>query len=88
MYNDMSRLYKTILTNFLKDDYIEITLLNEFIFENLNKYLKMEDIYHGVYVKEKVSQYGIDLEIYNQYIDNCVSFYVELCYQIKKSFDF
>ena len=66
MYNDMSRLYKTILTNFLKDDYIETTLL----FENPNKFLKMEDIYLGVYVKEKVSQYAIDLEIYNQYIGN------------------
>lgn len=50
--------------------------------------MNREEVYLGVYVREKVSQSVIDIKAYNNFVDNCLSFYIELCHQMKQKFDF
>lgn len=88
MYNDTKKFFKTVLSNFIEEDYIKNSALNNIIFDDQEQFLKKEEIYVGVYVKEKISQYEINIEEYKNFIDNCLFFYIELCFQIKKRFDF
>lgn len=49
---------------------------------------KKNEIYLGTYVKQKLHNFKINQNKLDEFIENCTSFYVELCDQIFKRFDF
>lgn len=42
----------------------------------------------GVFVKKKISESQFSSNEINEFVDNCIAFYIELCLQITKRFDF
>lgn len=83
----VTQLYRTILLNFMKPEYLNECQLDKICFHPDN-YLPINNVYVGakceLLVEKKTVSKG---EIHNFRI-SCLSFYIELCNEIKKRFKF
>lgn len=89
LLNDrVSALYKTILRNYLKKQYIDQTGLEKIDVINPRNFLPVEEIYYGARVQVILTSGQInDIEMHTFRL-RCLDFYTELCLQIKKKIFF
>ncbi|XP_018570645.1 uncharacterized protein LOC108910509 [Anoplophora glabripennis] len=87
LYNRISTLYKTILKNFMKSDYIDraknIQQVNPL---NVHEYLSNKDIYLGQKTELLIRKHYLQMQNLTLFYNNCLNFYVELCLQIRERF--
>lgn len=88
LYTKFTTLYKNVLRNFIKKTVIDKVDLSKIIPNNLDYYLKLEDIYMGANVELFLNNHSIPQEELNKIKINILNFYVELCEQVRKRFDF
>lgn len=86
IYSELSRLLKTVLSNFVKEEYLVNFEIQSFNNEDI--FLNKDEVYLGIYVKENQSSLNIEYSQYNIFVEFCVQFYIELVSQILKRFDF
>lgn len=86
VYSELSRLLKTVLTNFVKEEYVDNFEIQSFNNEDI--FLSKDEVYLGIDVKENQSSLNIEYSQYNIFVECCVQFYIELVSQILKRFDF
>lgn len=70
IYSELYRLLQTVLSNFIKEEYIENFSVQNF--NNKEIFLERNDVYLGIYFKDKLPCTNIDPDEYNKLIDCCV----------------
>lgn len=88
LYNEMQNLLKTIMSNFLKTNLLKTENFFLINYKDKNNFLDIEEIYLGVYVRDVLSDSQINENDKHDVIINCINFYIELCEQILKRFEF
>lgn len=86
MYDQISTLYKTILKNYLHASYVDQTPLLQINPKHTDKYLRNQDLYLGEGVAELLTKCSLSDNKKTDFFNSCLSFYVELCTQIRKRF--
>ena len=86
MYTGVSQLFKTILSNFIKPEIINNENLQTINFKHPSNLLDIDEIYLGIFVSEKIKTCSKNDK--DNFVHNCIYFYIELCEQIRKRFDF
>lgn len=80
--------YRTILRNFIIKDHLDNTLITSINPSNPRNFIELNKIHFGAQVEIMLNEFNIDLNELNNFKIRCLDFYVELCIQIKKRFDF
>lgn len=86
----VSAIFKQILKNYLKLNYVNNTETNKIEIRNPSNFLPLENMYLGFKVQEIIESVHVQLiptELHNFRI-NCLNFYIELASQIKDRFPF
>lgn len=86
LFERITSLYKTILKYFLKHQFVDTANISEINPLNVHQYLASEDIYLGAKTESLLRQYNLEKKYLNAFCTRCLSFYVELCLQIKIRF--
>ena len=71
--------------NFLKQNVLKCEL-NLIDFKNKIIYLGIENVYIGIYAKKLITK--LNKNEMDEIVNNCINFYIELCDQVFKRFDF
>lgn len=88
MHSNMTRLFLSILDNFVQPQYLNYEDISTIDYKNTANQLQKCEIYLGTYVKDKLSGCEINGNKLDEFVGNCTAFYIELCDQILKRFDF
>lgn len=88
LHTQFITLYKNVLRNFIQKTIIDKIDLSKINLTNPDNYLKLEDIYMGANVQLFLNNHLISPEELNKIRINILNFYIELCEQIRKRFDF
>ncbi|KYN19742.1 hypothetical protein ALC57_07895, partial [Trachymyrmex cornetzi] len=88
LHTKFSTLYKNVLRNFIKKTIIDQFNLSKILPTNSDYYVKLEEIYMGANVELFLKTNFIHQEELNKIRINILNFYIELCEQIRKRFDF
>lgn len=85
-FNSLRRHLKTVMSNFLKKDLLkfEVHLID---YKNKINFLNTSNVYLGLYAGKLITTELTNDEI-EEIVKNCIDFYIELCDQLFKRFDF
>lgn len=84
----MRDLYRNILRNFLKKDYLDQVRLQVVDPSNPRNFIPLDDIYFGAKTELLIKSGKIEAKEVHNFKTHALSFYVTLAEQIKKRFDF
>jgi len=91
LYSKMSMAYKTILECYTKPEYLNNTDIEKIQYRNPTYYLKTENIYLGGKCMAYLSNSNdckLSNNEKNDFINNCLNFYIECAHQLFKRFPF
>lgn len=88
LYTKFTTLYKTVLKNYIKKAVIDKVDLSKISPSNPDSFMALKDIYMGANVSLFLEQNPIDSKEYEKVRLSILSFYIELCIQIRKRFNF
>lgn len=88
LHTQFTTLYKNVLRNYIQKGIVDKIDLSQINPTNPDYYLKLEDIYMGANVQLFLNDHSICPEELNKIRINILNFYVELCQQIRKRFNF
>lgn len=86
LYSKIETMYKTVLSFFIKSEYLEITSVSQIQYRNPTNFLPLDDMYVGGYCMALLSKNLIPNK--NEFLNICLSFYIECCHQLYKRFPF
>ncbi|KAJ8954327.1 hypothetical protein NQ314_007131 [Rhamnusium bicolor] len=84
----VTTLYKLILKSFIKGPYLQVIDIGKVTITDPEKYLSLENIYCGPKADIFIKQSNMDSADVKNFHLRVLEFYVELCKQIKKRFNF
>ncbi|XP_046802985.1 uncharacterized protein LOC124418983 [Lucilia cuprina] len=88
LYDQMQKLLKTVLSNFIKLDLLKNDKFYLLNYKDEQNILDYNEVYLGVYAREELLASGLEETEKHKIVHNCINFYVELCDQILVRFDF
>ena len=86
----VTNLYKIILRSFIKKDVLKRTKLSDIYLENPDNYISLDEMYFGAKIDAflKNSETKLEKKELHDFKLRALSFYIELCKQIKMRFNF
>lgn len=87
LYAQIERLLKIIMSNFLKNEILKCEL-NLIDYKNKINFLETKNIYLGTFANNLIEKSNLNNNEILNITNNCINFYIELCDQILKRFDF
>ena len=88
LYKRVSELYRSILRNFIKKSHLDNTELSKVNWYNPTNFLNNDEMYLGSNIELFISNNVIPPAQITEFKNNCLNFYVTLCENIRKRFDF
>lgn len=86
IYSKVATAYKTILDCYINNEYLNSTQLSQIQYRNPNNFLSTENIYLGGKCTAVLSNSSFSKRHINNFVTNCLNFYVECCHQLYKRF--
>lgn len=76
------------MSNFIKNNSLQNNNIFLTDYKNNLNFLNLKKIILAIYAKEILQKYKLSQNKINEIINNCINFYIELCDQILKRFEF
>jgi len=88
IYSKVATAYKTILDCYINNEYLNSTQLSQVQYRNPNNFLSTENIYSGGKCTAVLSNNSFSKRDINNFVTNCLNFYVECYHKLYKRFPF